>query len=671
MASNFFARQDRARTNTAWLVALFVVAVLGIVACTSTIAYFAIINSGSDDSPVSHAAKWQVPTLVAIVTAVIIVAGSLFKVLSLRWGGGEKVAESLGGVRVYPSTGDLDQQRLLNVVEEMALASGTPVPSVFLMSDETSINAFAAGYSPNDAVIGVTRGAVQQLTRDQLQGVIAHEFSHILNGDMRIGIRLIGVLHGILILGLLGRMMFHIFARSGTGNRGNSNGKGGGQILIAIIVIGVALIVIGAIGSFIGSLIKAAVSRQREFLADSSAVQFTRNPGGIAGALKRIGGYGAGSQVKHGSAVEVSHMFFAQGITSGFASWLATHPPLPQRILAIEPNWDRAFLTSPSSGAPAADLHAASPASQLQDQQSQQTTGFAAGTSATSSQDSVANDEVVQSSNIQDAIRHVGAPEQVHRDYAAQLVQQIPTRIYEAAHDPFDARAIIFALLLDQDTETRASQIHSLSEAIEPRVVALTVTLAPAVQQLPARLRLPIIDVSMPALHAMTANQFDAFHTSLKALIAADNRLSIFEWGLSQIVLQHLLPNYVYVKPSRTNYYNLNRLGEQVSHLLSMIAHVGNNAEHSKLAFRAGASIIPSVHATWVEPANCSLAKLEKDLGLLRQTTFKIRGQLIDACTAVICADQQIQPAEAELLRGIAELLDSPVPPILPGVQLA
>lgn len=669
MASNFFARQDRARTNTTWLVFLFVVAVLGIVASTSTIAFFLVINSGSEESPVSDAAKWQVPTLVAIVTAAVILSGSVFKVLSLRWGGGEKVAESLGGVRVHPAGGDLDQQRLLNVVEEMALAAGTPVPSVFLMSDENSINAFAAGYSPNDAVIGVTRGAVQQLTRDQLQGVIAHEFSHILNGDMRIGIRLIGVLHGILILSLLGRMMFHIFARSGTGSRSSSNGKGGGHILIAIIVIGVSLIIIGAIGSFIGSLIKAAVSRQREFLADASAVQFTRNPGGIAGALKRIGGYSVGSKVQHASAMEVSHMFFAQGVTGGFASWLATHPPLPKRILAIEPNWDHQFLTAPSNEAPAANIE-----SQSSLAPNSPVAGFSAESAAQATANrpaSSTNEAFLKASEIESAVRHVGVPEQVHRDYAAQLVTQIPPRIYEAAHNPFDARAVIFSLLLDQDSATRQSQINAMSKNIDPRVIELSIKLATIVDTLPARLRLPIIDIAMPALHSMTSDQFDTFHTSIKALIAADNRLSIFEWGLSQIVLQHLLPNYVHVKQPRTSYYSLNRLGDPVSHLLSMISHVGNDVQHSKLAFAAGASLLSSVSLNWIEPAGCSLKRLEKDLNVLRQTTFKIRGELIDACTACICEDDQIHPAEAELLRGIAELLDSPVPPILPGVGLS
>lgn len=662
MASNFFARQDRARSNTAWLVTLFLIAVFGIVAATSAFAYLAIIYLNSGKSKLSPDANWQIPTLVAIVTAIVIVAGSLYKITWLRFGGGQKVAESLGGVRLHSSTPSFEEQRLLNVVEEMALAAGTPVPPVYLLSDENAINAFAAGYTPSTAVIGVTKGAVRQLTRDQLQGVIAHEFSHILNGDMRMSIRLMGTLHGILLLGLLGRMLFHIFARSGTGSR-SSNNKNGGQILIIIIAVGLALILIGAIGSFIGSLIKAAVSRQREYLADASAVQFTRNPSGIAGALKRIGGFNIGSTVKHASAAEVSHMFFAEGVASGFAHWLATHPPLPKRILAIEPNWNRAYITQAppeESGQPSKSHHqdAANIAA-----------GFASPTQPVSSRQSPA-ESPLRSDQIKDAVNHVGDPLQQHRDYASKLVQEIPATISDSARDPFGSRAVIFALLLDEDVRIRQTQLAALEQAIEPQVVQLTVQLYQTVAELPARLRLPIIDISMPALLSMTRDQYQTFSASLHALIAADSRLSIFEWGLSQIVVQHLTPNFAHIPEPRIKYYGLQQLGMPISHLLSMICHVGNDLEGSRATFSVGAETLPDVPLEWVPPEQCSLRKLEEDLTLLRQAAYRLRGQLIDACTACICADKEIRPAEAELLRGIAELLDSPMPPILPGLPI-
>ena len=231
----------------------------------------------------------------------------------------------------------------------MAIASGTPVPPVFLLED-SGINAFAAGYLPGDAVIGVTRGAVDNLSRDELQGVIAHEFSHIFNGDMRTNIRMIGVLHGLLALSLIGHLLLRIFA---TRNVSSDSKDKGGAFLMGI---GLAMIILGSVGSALGGLIKAAISRQREYLADASAIQFTRNPLGIGGALKRIGGLISGSRLEHPNASIASHMYFAQGVFEGFTGLMATHPPLPKRIAAIDPNWDgQYFLTaaehSPRAGA--------------------------------------------------------------------------------------------------------------------------------------------------------------------------------------------------------------------------------------------------------------------------------------------------------------------------------
>src|SRR3954470_11994807 len=336
MATDFFQRQSDARRNTKWLVVMFALAVIGIVGTTmfatalaTTVAQGQRTFQGRRLDRRSF--PWQ-PTVMSGVAALgLIAGGSLFKIAQLS-GGGTVVAERLGGRRVYPNSTDSTERRLLNVVEEMALASGVPVPAVFLLSEEMGINAFAAGHTPSDCVIGVTRGCAQQLTRDQLQGVVAHEFSHILNGDMRLDLRLMGVLYGILLMGLTGRELLRWGAFSG-GRSSDSRRDNSGLYLLAI---GLTFMVVGFLGMLFGNLIKAAVSRQREFLADASAVQFTRNPEGIAGALKRIGAAVFGSKLISPRAAEASHMYFAEGVASLFA----THPPLDVRIRAIDPDWD-------------------------------------------------------------------------------------------------------------------------------------------------------------------------------------------------------------------------------------------------------------------------------------------------------------------------------------------
>ncbi|MEC9372805.1 MAG: M48 family metallopeptidase, partial [Planctomycetota bacterium] len=343
---NFFEHQDAARKRTGRLVALFILGVAGVFVATYLVVAGVVLwmQSRGDDGEVALRSllDWRLLAGVGAAVFFIIGGGSLFKVAQLRSGGGSYVARHLGGRLLDRNTNDPLERRILNVVDEMAIASGTPSPPVFFMDREEGINAFAAGYSPKDAVIGVTRGCAEQLSRDELQGVMAHEFSHIFNGDMRLNIRLIGLLNGILIVGAIGYFILRSAVYTGGARRRSSDDKGGG--VIAILALGAGLALIGAIGTFFGSLIKAAVSRQREFLADASAVQFTRNPDGIADALSRIGGLSKRARIDNPNAPEASHMFFGQAVTSGFAGMFATHPPLPQRIKRITPSWDGTFL---------------------------------------------------------------------------------------------------------------------------------------------------------------------------------------------------------------------------------------------------------------------------------------------------------------------------------------
>ena len=340
MATDFFTRQDAARRKTTRLVVLFVLAVLAIMVSIDLL-LAATIGYASGGSEGGRRDYWAIATdpwlvgLAVIGTLVVVGGGSLFKVAQLR-GGGKVVAEELGGRLLHPDTSDPTEQQLQNVVQEMAIASGTPTPPVYLLDHEQGINAFAAGFTPSDAVIGITRGTAERLTRDELQGVVAHEFSHILNGDMRLNIRLIGILHGILIIGLLGYFVLRASMFSGYRRRSSRDQGGGAMVLLAL---GAGLAAVGFFGTFFGNLIKAAVSRQREFLADASAVQFTRHPDGIAGALKKIAGFSAGSRVQSPNAPAASHMFFGRA-TGGFSGMFSTHPPLEERIRRIDPSWD-------------------------------------------------------------------------------------------------------------------------------------------------------------------------------------------------------------------------------------------------------------------------------------------------------------------------------------------
>ena len=452
---NFFESQDRVRRNTFQLVFLFTLAVVTLVIMTNLLVMivFGYINSEQmqDGRTLLQQMDWQTFAAVSAGVGVVVLAGSLYKIMALS-AGGKTVAEALGGKLIPQNTDDLKQRKLLNVVEEMAIASGTPAPPVYLLTDEPGINAFAAGFSPRDAVIGVTQGTIDHLSRDQLQGVIAHEFSHIFNGDMRLNIRLMGVLNGILIIGIIG---YYILYSTAFSRRGRSSGKGAGGIM----ALGIGLMVIGFAGTFFGGLIKAAVSRQREYLADASAVQFTRNPDGIAGALKRIGGLEFGSKVENPGAPEVSHAFFAQGISGFMQSLSATHPSLAKRILRIDPHWDGKFDSSDKIDSPRDEEEADKKEPMTREELAKKVATVVTGAAM---------------ADVANAIDQIGNPKQETINYARSLISELPMVIKEAAREPYGARAVIYSLVLDPGQEVRGRQLKHLQEYADPDVLVVT-----------------------------------------------------------------------------------------------------------------------------------------------------------------------------------------------------
>ncbi|MDC1406421.1 M48 family metallopeptidase, partial [Akkermansiaceae bacterium] len=428
---NFFAAQDDARRRTKWLVVYFALAIIGVILSVYGIVYIAMLYTGMTVNP------WMpgVFTATALGTGGVMGTGSLFKTMQLN-GGGAVVAKDLGARQIDPHTNDADERRLVNVVEEMAIASGLPVPGIWLMDDELAINAFAAGTEPGNAVVAVTRGCLQRLSRSELQGVVAHEFSHILNGDMKLNMRLMGLLFGVLMISMIGRMLFQAlrFMRVRSSNSKNS----GAGVVVVIVLAGVALMIVGSIGVFFGRLIQAAISRQREYLADASAVQFTRDPEGIAGALKKIGGQQDGAKINAPKATEASHLFFADG--GMFSYGLATHPPLNIRIKAIQKNWDGEFVATTLPDV--AEGRATS-----EHQRDTRASGFSGSTAATPPPISRAQiDRLGEPSEVDAAVGHL-LYESLHADWVS------------ACHDREEAQALIFGLLLAEDNKLRDEEI--------------------------------------------------------------------------------------------------------------------------------------------------------------------------------------------------------------------
>ena len=646
MATDFFERQETARRNTSRLVVLFVLAVLAIVVSADLLGALLLAYATLETEAGLLAAAWsfvfdpRVLLVAAGGTAIVVVLGSLYKVLSL-WGGGHVVAEHLGGRRLNPDATDAAERQLLNVVEEMAIASGTPTPPVYLLDNEGGINAFAAGYTFDDAVIGVTRGTAERLSRDELQGVIAHEFSHVLNGDMGLNLRLISLLHGILILGLIGQFIFRIFAYSGITRRGGRSSDSPVPVVaMGALVFGLGLMVIGFAGTFFGSMIKAAVSRQREFLADASAVQFTRNPLGIADALKKIGGFVHGASVNNPNALEVSHLFFGQAV-SGFSSVFATHPPLTERIQRLDPSWDGQFIES--------------------DEPSRPITSGAPPAAAGGAVAPLAPGEAGRP--LTGAVADIGQPHEAHLAAAGQLLAGIPAPLLGAAHDTYSARALIYALLLDRQPECRERQLDHLSREADPGVFEETERLMMPVARLDVKARLPLVDIAMPALDALPQAQYQVFKHNVGVLIEADDQLALFEWALQRILLRQLDRQHGLGVTGRVRQRTLRSMAPQCSMMMSMLAWIGHPTETvATHAFNLGWAALGLPAARLLPIEQCDFSRLDHALTDLDGAGPAAKRKLLQAAAACIESDATVTVNEFELLRAIAASLSSPMP---------
>ncbi len=658
MSTDFFQQQDTARRKTTMLVVLFLLAVAAIVLTLYLLVAVIFLAQQAHPSrgPAAGsglAAFWD-PAIflgVALGTGLVIGLGSLYKTAQLA-SGGESVALMLGGRLVEPRTTELAEKRLLNVVEEMALASGIPVPPVYVLDDEAGINAFAAGHSPQNAVIGVSRGAMTYLNRDELQGVMGHEFSHILNGDMRLNLRLIGILHGILILAILGYYMMRI-----AGNSSGSSRKKGGAA--AIVLLGLGMMIIGYIGVFFGKLIKAAVSRQREFLADASAVQFTRDPGGIAGALKKIGGLAGGSRVKDAHAEEVSHLFFGDALAGSFFNFFATHPPLAERIRRIEPDFDGTFPpVKPTRAAEAAGL-AEEEVESFRRRATDRRGAAPGGPRLPQARDVLLDPTGVSG--------RIGLPGMGQILFAAAILDAMPRPVLDAAHEPYGARAILYAMLLNRDEDMRRKQLADLQPRAEDLCYRETLRLATQIDQLAEDARLPLVDVALPALKKLTGDQYAAFRDNVEALVAADGKMDLFEYAVRTVLLQALDVHFRRAKPPAIRYHAVTPLLSPMTAVLSTLAYAGQETpEEAQRALDQAAGAIGKPMAILARE-ECGLRAFDDALKLLAQASPQVKKKIVSAAAACVGADGKVTVKEGELFRVVAAMLGCPMPPLVPS----
>jgi len=644
---NFFEHQDQARKRTGHLILLFGLAVLTLIIMTALLfaAFLGFVNaeqSGSGAAAFLEQLNTQNFALVALGVLAVVGGGTLFKLAQLS-AGGKVVAEMMGGTRIdLSSSKDADERKLLNVVEEMAIASGTPVPPVYVMQDEQGINAFAAGFNANDAVIGITRGCIETLNRDELQGVIAHEFSHILHGDMRINIRLMGILHGILLIGLIG---YQLLDKLWWSSRSSKKDNGA----IGIIALAIGLIVIGFGGVFFGNLIKAAVSRQREYLADASAVQFTRNPDGIANALKKIGGHSSSTLLQAENTEATSHMLFGSGSKRLLNGLFATHPPLEERIRTIEPRWDGKFLSAKPKQARSKDKST----------QTEKPSGLDKLKTAASA-----------AILAEQAINNIGNPQAEHLEQAQTTLNGLPQDWHQQAQSAQGARAAVYTLLIDEQPDIAKHQLQHIRN-LDADSLATVQSLLVSRGQLEDQYRLSVIDIALPQVAksldkgAEGSLAFDDFSQLVDSLIRADQRISLFEWSLFAILMHYLKPLQGKIKAPVSKHRELDKVFKECQMLFSILAIAGNKKEDQAKAFAAAKDKSGLDKLQLLPSSELSIGQMSDTLENLNKLYPLAKPKLLKACVACICADGEVTSTEAELIRAIGDTLDCPMPPIV------
>jgi len=642
---NFFDAQDHARRSSRRLVVAYIAATIAIVLGVTAIVAFALFNfSMRDYDPtLGQFIREQAPVLLGtgLITTLVIFGASAYKTSRLSAGGG-RVAVDMGGTQVPANVQDPLRRRLRNVVEEMAIASGVPVPEIYVLEEEQGINAFAAGFSPSDAAIAVTRGTLELLDRDELQGVIAHEFSHILNGDMKLNIRLMGVLFGIIALGLVGRLVFRgsYYTSIVSSRRDRSHP--------AVMVIGLGLVILGAIGVFFARIIKAGVSRQREFLADASAVQFTRQTDGIANALKKIGGYSEGSTINATDPEEVSHMLFGSG--ASLRGMFATHPPLVERIQALDPGFSEADF-------PRVDPRQR-PVETVTESRHAAFAGNA--TAPISSNTSIELTETIADS--------VGQPTNEHVEFAKKLRRSISENLYDAAHSSDLVYLLAVALVLDRSGRVTDRQFTLVQEQLGQQRAQFVRRYYEELLAVGAEYRLPLLEIAFPALKLRPVQEISYLLSLTARLIEVDGEIDLFEFCFYRIMMSNL-DRAIDPSGKRSAYRSKRRELRSASlDLLRVLADYGHDTGKDRIAaFKAGQATL----GAWALDEDIKFDRdytvsiLNRSLDVLTGLNSKGQASLLRAISATARHDGKLTIPEAELIRAVCSTLDYPLPPIL------
>jgi len=647
---DFFTQQEKAKRYTKMLLLYFLLAISLIVISVNVVIYY--FFKFLEFYPYTPADWFSggVVYYISAATCLLILSGSVYRWLKLK-SGGHAVAAMVGAKRLDLHTSDNNQRQLIHVVEEMSIASGVPVPSLYVLENESGINAFVAGYLPTEAVMVVTTGAINNFSRNEMQGVVAHEYSHILNGDMQINIRLMAMLAGILMISSLG----HLLMRGGS--RSYRNKESGG-----LAVLGFLFLLIGYIGVFFGRLIKAAVSRQREYLADAASVQFTRNPEGITSALNKIREVSVGSYMKNAYAEDMSHMCFAKTFNMRITNWMSTHPPLMDRIKRIDPSYVARIkareLNKKYNQKAVGDTGAKSEGVVGISMSDSSALGVVMNLSE------VVNPEPISSGELLESAGKIDEP---HIEFAAEIHNAFSDDLMQSVHQVESSRMVLLNLILVRMDFDKGMQF--LKGHINENELGVIHSLNNEINELENFQRLPLLELLLPTLKQMKDLDKINFLKLSENLIKSDKRYTLFEFILLSMLKKHLSPDAG--KNVKIKYHSFKSVNKDLQLIFSVMAHSSQcdedvrNQSYDKVS--QGFSMVSAgKKLKLLDFKEITPKKMTASFQRMTQLSPILKRNVLESSADIAMHDGQLKYAEAELLRAIADLLDCPLPPLLP-----
>lgn len=650
---DFFALQQKAQAQTKYLVFLFVVAVVLILLALNGIAYLAM--NANVENPMTLTSWLEEPywLTVTIVTSLLIFITSMFRSYQLR-STPDAIAKMVNATPVSLHSNSIHQnakeKRLINVVEEISIASGVPIPKIYIMKQEQGINAFVAGLETKNVTLVVTQGLLDNLTRDELQGVIAHEYSHIFHGDMRINVKLIGILAGILVIGQLGQLMLRL-------GSGSNNKKDGG---LPIAAIGLGLLCVGYIGLFFGRLIKAAISRQREFLADASAVQYTRNKEGICRALYKILLNQHGSLLVSDKAEEMSHLCFGESVKIGFSGMLATHPPLGKRISAIDPRFDFANKMKKNSNndmwqKAQSELHSNFASSNFSTQ-----TSASSDISAPDVASSGFEPNNIESNNIESnsVLNSVGSltTEQIS-EAQLQLAEVPPELLAIARAESIDADEkdfILGLLIANQENAADYSIIQERNYELEKIIIPLSKKLS----NISFKKQHLLFEIALARLEEKDEKDNREFINLLSRIVNKDDAISLSEFMIyASCARRTFKPDDEDNQVSR-----FKKIEPQIGNFIALLFLQSEHSFSEKQLEYVKVLRLLGLKERKLGDFNFSVQELGRDLNQIGKLHPLLKKDFIQLSLDIIQNDGIISQKEYEIIRLLGEYLDCPFP---------